>query len=124
MYVDDACIISSHQKDIESEINPLQLDYDLSDEGDLLDYLGTRFDRMSDGFVSLTQPRMIERVLKLVGFSGIEQNVIRINTPATTILDKDPDGKPQMQKWHYRSVLGCLSYMHATVRPGITFVIQ
>ena len=67
MYVDDACIISTDQKDIESKIKSLQVDFDLTDEGDFSDYLSTRFDRKPDGSVSLTQPRMIERVLKLVG---------------------------------------------------------
>ena len=98
VYIDNACIISSDQEDIESEINSLPLDYNLTDEGDLLDYLGTRFDHKPDGSVSLTQSWINEHVLKLVGFAGIEQNVTMHDTPATTIIDKDLDGKPRMQK--------------------------
>ena len=98
VYIDNACIISSDLEDIESAINSLPLDYNLTDEGNLLDYLGAHFDHKPDGSVSLTQPRMNEHVLKLVGFPGIEQNVTRNDTPATTIIDKHLDGKPRIQK--------------------------
>ena len=68
------------KKGIETETKLLQVDYDLTDKGDLLDYLGIRFDRKTGCSVSLTQPRMIERVLKLVGFDGIEENFTRYDT--------------------------------------------
>ena len=68
------------KKEIETKIKSLQVDYDLTDKGDLLDYLGIRFDRKTCCSVSLTQPRMIERVLKLVGFDGIEENFTRYDT--------------------------------------------
>lgn len=60
------------KKGIETVIKSLQVDYDLTDKDDLLDYLGILFDRNTGCSVSWTQPRMIERVLKLVGFDGIE----------------------------------------------------
>ena len=67
LYVDDACFISPHKYKIDAEIKSLQRDYDLTDDGDLKDYLGTRFDRHKDGSVTLTQPRMMERVFDIVG---------------------------------------------------------
>ena len=84
------------KKKIESKVKSLQVDYNLTDEGDFLNYLSTRFDCKPDVSVSLTQLRMIERVLKLVGFDEIEQNVTRHDTLATTILDKDPERKPRI----------------------------
>ena len=67
LYVDDACIISHDKRKIQSEILSLKKDYDLTDEGELQDYIGTRFERSSDGSVTLTQPRMIERLMAIVG---------------------------------------------------------
>jgi len=49
LYVDDACLISPSQSKILQEISSLQKDYDLTDEGPVQDYLGTRFDRKPDG---------------------------------------------------------------------------
>ena len=48
LYVDDACFISPHKHKIDAEIKFLQQDYDLTDDGDLKDYLVTRFDRHKD----------------------------------------------------------------------------
>jgi hypothetical protein len=60
VYVDDAILISPHKHLIMKEIASLQRDYDLTDDGELQDYLGTRFVRKSDGSIELSQPKMIE----------------------------------------------------------------
>ena len=44
LYVDDACIISPSLSKIKIEIKSLQQDSDLTDDGELQDYIGTRFD--------------------------------------------------------------------------------
>lgn len=124
IYVDDACIICPDNAKIDQEIKSLQKDYELTDDGELLDYLGTRFDRNSDGSVLLTQPRMVDRIMKLVGFNENHGNITKHDTPATTVLDNDINGSPREQQWHYRSVVGCLSYLQAMVRPDLTFAVQ
>ena len=124
VYVDDACIISPDNDKITSEIRSLKKDFDLTDKGDLLDYLGTRFDRNPDGSVLLTQPRMVERILKLIRFDKISENVTKHDTPATTVLDNNPKAPSRMQSWNYRSAVGCLSYLQAMVRPDLTFAVQ
>ena len=121
LYVDDACIISHSKHAITNEISSLQRDFDLTNDGELQDYLGTRFDRSPDGSVTLTQPRMVDRVLEIVGLlSG--SNVKLHDTPATAILNST--SSPRLQKWNYRSAVGCLSYHNAMVRPDITFAVQ
>jgi hypothetical protein len=67
VYVDDAILISPNTCLICKEIKSLQLDYDLTDDRELEDYMGTRFTRKSDGLMELSQPKMIERVLRIVG---------------------------------------------------------
>ena len=111
---------------IDAEIKSLQKDYDLTDIGDLKGYLGTRLDRHTDGSVTLTQPRMMERVFNIVGIYPASKNVKLHDTPAFSdcILDNDPDGKPRLQKWNYRSAVGCLSYIQAIIRPDITMATQ
>ena len=64
LYVDDACFIYPHKHKIDAEIKSLQQDYDLTDDSDLKDYLGTRFDRHKDGSVTLTQPRLSKPFFK------------------------------------------------------------
>ena len=84
------CILSPDKSKIASEIASLQRDYDLTDEGPLQDYLGTRFDRNSDGSVTLTQPRMIERVLSIVGLDSKDTTIKVHDTPAVETLTSTP----------------------------------
>ena len=107
-----------------NEISSLKQSYALTDEGDLHDYLGTRFDRHNDGSVTLTQPRMIERALSIVGLHGTDSHIKRHDTPAIDILVPSTKTKPRLQKWNYRSAVGYLSYIQAMVRPDITFAVQ
>ena len=124
LYVDDACIISHDKRKIQSEILSLKKDYDLTDEGELQDYICTRFERSSDGSVTLTQPRMIERLMAIVGLDSKDTHVKLHDTPANIILQDNPKAKPRLQKWHYRSAVGCLSYIQSIIRPDITFAVQ
>jgi Reverse transcriptase (RNA-dependent DNA polymerase) len=126
VYVDDAILISPFKTKIDKEIASLQEDYDLTDEGELQDYLGIRFDRRLDGSLKLTQPRMIERVLEIVGLKKDDQHVKLHDTPASEhkLLDNDPHGAFRTQQWNYRSAVGCLSYLQAMIRPDITMAVQ
>ena len=98
LYIDDACIISPSQSMIDAEIASLQKDYSLTDEGKLQDYLGTRFDRNQDGSVTLTQPRMIDRAIAIVGLHKPDCHVKTHDTPATDVLTSSPASKPRVQK--------------------------
>ena len=56
IYVDDAIIVSPKLNSILQEIKSLKRNFDLTDEGILKDYLGTRFERRKDGSIELTMP--------------------------------------------------------------------
>ena len=124
LYVDDACLISPSKIKIQQEISSLKQDYDLTDDGELQDYIGTRFQRHTNGSVTLSQPRMIERLLAIVGLDSKDSQIKLHDTPANVILQNNTDAKPRKQKWHYRSAVGCLSYIQATIHPDITFAVQ
>ena len=124
LYVGDTCIISYDKKKIQSEIFSLKKGYDLTDEGELQDYIGTHFERSSDGFVTLIQPRMIERLMVIVGLDSKDTHVKLHDTPANTILQDNTKAKTRLQKCHYRSAVGCLSYIQTIIRPDITFAVQ
>ena len=64
VYMDDAILISPYKSMIQREIRSLQEEFDLTDDGILKDYLGTRFKCHRDGSIELTQPKMIDRVLE------------------------------------------------------------
>jgi hypothetical protein len=98
----------------------------LTDDGELKDYLGTRFTRYPDGSIELSQPRMIKRILSIVGLDPSSDRTKMHDTPAleSKLLDNDRSGAPRVQKWSYRSAVGSLSYLQANVRPDITMAVQ
>ena len=55
IYVDDGILIGPNEKEIESIIESLKSEYDMTDEGDLNEYLGIKMERLSDGSRVLTQ---------------------------------------------------------------------
>lgn len=95
------------------EIKSLQQDYALTDDGELQDYLGTRFTKHDDGSIKLSQPRMVRRILEMVGIDPDNERTKMHDTPASDskLLDKNPHGAPHVRSWPYRSVVGSLSYL-------------
>ena len=75
----------------------LKKDYDLNDDGELQDYIGTLFDRRSGGSTTLTQPKMIERLMAIVGLNSKDTHINLHDAPATTIIQDNPNAKPRLQ---------------------------
>ena len=125
-YVDDAILLSPFKSLIRKEILSLQQDFNLTDDGELKDYLGTRFHRTTDGSIHLSQPKMIERALRVVGLDPEDTRTKMHDTPANSskLLDQDPNAKARLQRWNYRSAVGCLSYIQCMIRPDITMAVQ
>ena len=126
LYVDDAILVSKSNNRIEAEIRSLKSSFGITEKGPLKDYLGTRFDRNSDGSIELTQHRMIQRAVKVIGLDVNDRHVKMHNYPASSekLLDNDPNGKPRLQPWHYRSAVDFLSYISAMIRPDINMPVQ
>ena len=87
-------------------------------------YIGTRFDRHSDDSVTLTMPRMIDRLLSIVGLNSSDTDIKLHDTPAASILRDSSSAPPRAQTWHYRSTVGCSLYIQSIVHPDITFAVQ
>ena len=75
IYVDDAILIYKIKQSINDEITSLMKDCKLTYERELNDYLGTRFECNKYGWIELTQPRMIDGVLNIVGIDPENKEV-------------------------------------------------
>ena len=63
-YVDDTILISPDDSDIDKTIAQLRdLKYDLSDEGEIDDFLGVKVEYQEDGAIKLSQPQLIDQIL-------------------------------------------------------------
>jgi Reverse transcriptase (RNA-dependent DNA polymerase) len=81
VYVDNTILLSSHNKSINASLQALQARFNLTEEGDIADYLGLQVTRLSTGTLSLMQPQLIASILKDLNFA---KNTKAKNTPAAS----------------------------------------
>lgn len=87
VYVDDGIFMSPSNENITKEVELFKANFNISVEGDLCDYVGVNIERKKDGTVHMTQPQLINSVLKELNFN---EDTKPMPTPAlsSTILKK------------------------------------
>lgn len=126
IYVDDCLIIDPDLSKIEQAHKDIVAQgFDMTDEGDLKDYLGVDVDRKDDGTIHLTQPKLINRILESIGFkTDAGQNTTKPrNNPALIgkMLGRALDKPEHDKKWQYRSLVGMLNFLEKSTRPDLAF---
>ena len=126
LYIDDAALFSPNSVAINREIMSLKQSFDLTDEGDLQDYLETQLTQHPDGRIELQQKKTIDNCLEMLGMGPTSKNVKTHDTPAgsSKILHADEDGANRKHVWNYRAVVGCLNYLQAMTRPDLAYSVH
>jgi hypothetical protein len=97
VYVDDGILCGPDQAMKNLDVQGFNLDM----MGDVKYYLGINFERLPDSRVNMSQPQLIEQILKDLGLS---QGSNTKSTPCRqSILQRDLHGAPCKGKFHYRS---------------------
>jgi hypothetical protein len=110
VYVDDAIICGPSSKLIGKIITSLKEDYDVTDEGEIDDYLGVNVSRPTEDTVELRQPHLIQQILDKVRMLPQSKTKDKA-APSSTILCRDLDGVPFREKWDYRRIIGKLNFL-------------
>ena len=80
LYTDDSILAGPDPKEIKKVIKLMkQVKLDVTEEGTLEDFLGVNINRKTDGSIHLTQPQLINTVLKDLNLLG--ENVKTKETP-------------------------------------------
>jgi hypothetical protein len=85
VYVDDAIICGPSSKVIDEIIASLKEDYDITDEGEIDDYLGVNVSRPTEDTIKLRQPHLIQQILDEVGMLPQSKTKDKA-APSSTIL--------------------------------------
>jgi Reverse transcriptase (RNA-dependent DNA polymerase)/GAG-pre-integrase domain len=134
VYVDDGIFIGRNQRDIDEAygllIKPFtdkkgvtHRAYVMTDEGTLADYLGVNIDRLPNGLIKLTQPHLIQQILKDLGMDGATKPQPTPAAPSVK-LHRDPGGKAATDEWHYRSVVGKMNFLEKSTRVDIAYSVH
>lgn len=112
VYVDDTIIAEPNGSEIEEEIRKLgvsdaeqQHKFELRNEGEVGDFLGIRIKKTGSKKFLLSQPGLINKVIKETQMEDCNT----VGTPAITVfLGKDEFGERFDEPWEYATVIGIL----------------
>jgi hypothetical protein len=123
LYTDDSILAGPCQKEIDQVVKDLKMaNLNVTDEGDIQDFLGVNIDKKEDGTIHLTQPHLVDQILKDLNMT--QDNVKPKPTPAMTsrLLRRDEDGVKFDMSFHYRSIIGKLHYLEKGTRSDIAYI--
>ena len=97
---------------------------DITVEGDIQDFLGINIEKKGDGTIHLTQPHLIDQILRDLRMEA--DNVAIKETPAESskILNRHSSLAPFDGSFNYRSVIGKLNYLKKGSRPDIAYILH
>ena len=122
LYVDDCLLFARTDAVLDDFLSKLKSTFSLTSEMDVGAFLGIDIIRNPDGFMELTQPGLIRKIIQACGLDAESK---RHDTPAiTTILRKDENGAQREHAWKYRTLIGMLTYLSVSSRPDIAFAVH
>lgn len=122
MYTDDSILAGPNQDEIEQVIKDIKAaNLDVTEEGTLEDFLGVNIDRKEDGSIHLTQPHLIDQILKDLKLDGPNVKTKPTPTPATKLISHHSASEAFDESFHYRSVIGKLNFLEKSTRPDISY---
>ena len=126
IYIDDCIVFGPNPEAIDQVVMDLcssPQQFTVDDQGDVGDFLGIQIKQQADGSVHLSQPQLIDSIIKDL---HLQQSSNPKSTPAvtSTLLHKDTDGLDMLPEFHYRSVIGKLNFLEKSTRPDISVSVH
>ena len=124
VYIDDCIMFSPNLAELDkvvTEVRTSSKKFRVEDLGNVKDFLGIQVTTRNDKTITLNQPQLIDSILKDMKF---QNNMKEQDTPALSlvILQKDTQGKPFNNDFHYRRVISKLKVLEKSTRPNISYV--
>ena len=123
LYTDDSLIAGPDKNEIEQIIQDIRnAKLNITDEGDIRDFLGINIEMTEDGSVKLTQPHLIDQILNDLKMT--DDKVKGKTTPALSskLLTRNANGEDFDGSFHYRSIIGKLNYLEKGTRSDISYI--
>ena len=126
VYIDDCIVFGQDDRAIDRVVTDLctcSQHFTVDDQDDIGDFWGIQVQKQDDGSIRLTQPQLIESIIKDLHLQSRSNSK---KTPAVTthLLQKDTDGPEMTLDFHYRSVIGKLNFLEKSTRPDISMSIH
>ena len=123
LYTDDSILAGPDLKEIDQAIKKMRkAKLNITIEGDLEDFLGVNIDRKEDGTIHLTQPHLIDSILRDLNLDGKGVNTKATPACSSRILKRHEDSPSFDRSFNYRSVIGKLNYLERGSRSDIAYI--
>jgi hypothetical protein len=119
VYVDDGILISPMPENIAQAITTLQSTFKISIEGTLNDYVGISVERTGKDEYHLSQPNIINSILKELNFND-DTKAAKTPAHSTTVLSPGIGKEKHKADWAYRRIIGKLNFLAVSCRPEIS----
>jgi hypothetical protein len=123
LYTDDSILAGPNRAEIDAVIEAIRkAKLNITVEGDIQDFLGINIDRKEDGTIHLTQPHLIEAILKELRLDGEQTKPHTTPAKSSTILKRHLDSEDFHPSFDYRSIIGKLNYLEKGTRADISYI--
>ena len=125
LYTDDSIIAGPDEKEINQVVKDIQgAGLTITEEGDLQDFLGVNISRQPDGSIHLSQPHLIDQILKDLRLDNDKVNTKATPAASSKILGRHEDSEDFDGHFNYRSVIGKLNYLERGSRSDISYIVH
>jgi Reverse transcriptase (RNA-dependent DNA polymerase) len=121
VYVDDGILISPSPNNVRKCLDEMHPHFKITKEGDLCDYVGVNIEKKEDGSIHMTQPQLINGIIKELNFNKGTKPT-KILAYSTSILTTGKEEPPHKADWSYRWIIGKLNFLEKLCRPEIVCI--
>jgi hypothetical protein len=123
LYTDDSILAGPDNKELDKIIAQMRsTGLELTEEGDIEDFLGVNIERKDDGSVHLTQPQLISQILEDLRLDGDNTTVKQTPCASSLLLKRHSKSASFDGHFDYRSIIGKLNYLEKSSRPDISYI--
>jgi hypothetical protein len=125
LYTDDSILAGPDEDELNDVVEDIKAaGLDVTDEGDIEDFLGVNIEKIDDDTYHLSQPHLIDQIIQDLHLDQ-DSTVIK-GTPAssTNVINAYTSSEPFDEHFHYRSVIGKLNYLEKSSRPDISYAVH
>ena len=125
LYTDDSILAGPDPKELDEILEQMRTSgLKLTVEGDITDFLGVQIDRIEDGKFRLSQPHLIDDILKELRLEGSKVSTKSTPGASSQPLLRHPTSEPFDGHFDYRRVVGKMNYLEKCSRPDISSAVH
>jgi Reverse transcriptase (RNA-dependent DNA polymerase) len=125
IYTDDTIITGLNEEELDKAIIDIASKFNITSQAKVNDFLGVKIIRDENkGTIEFTQPQLINSILQDLKLLD-NSNCRSLPAKTSRILHQYQNSEPHDENaFHYRSVIGKLSYLEKCTRPDIAYAVH